>query len=377
MFIELDETTAQSRHKALVVDDDPTLRMSMEMTLSEDFEVVGLESGEECLAELDTQTPDLICLDIEMDGMDGHQTCRALRALGLRLPVIFVSSHDSLEERIKAFDAGGDDFMVKPFDPALLHLKANALVRLHQEREKLEQERKSAQDMAFGFLKTAGETGVLLEFLQKSIACTDYQALGLQVLHTAAQYDLQVHLQIRHPEGTLNLTPKGPASPLEVSILEKSADLGRLFRFGQRLAVNYPSVTLLVQNLPEDEEVVGRIRDNLALLAESAHGIASTITIRHQAHAQAHAIQAAASQTAATVEALRSLYQQQQVETRLRLDQLIHGVESTYVFLGLSENQEGILSEALRSGADEVLTLFRLGEIFEARLQSILTTLRK
>ncbi|MGL4409267.1 MAG: hypothetical protein ACRCTU_12820, partial [Zoogloea sp.] len=84
-----------------------------------------------------------------------------------------------------------------------------------------------------------------------------------------------------------------------------------------------------------------------------------------------------ASQTAATVEALRSLYQQQQVETRLRLDQLIHGVESTYVFLGLSENQEGILSEALRSGADEVLTLFRLGEVFEARLQSILTTLRK
>lgn len=362
--------------KVMVVDDNLTIRLTMELALADRFEVLPVPSGEVCLAALEGFAPDLILLDIEMEGMNGHETCRRLRADGRTMPVIFVSSHDGLDERLKAFDSGGDDFIIKPFDAEVLLRKAESIVRLHGERERLKREMNTTREMAFGFLKSAGETGVLLEFLQQSMSCADYGDLARRLAHAVGRLDVAGHVQVRYPEGSLSVTPSGPATPLEASILERSATLGRLFQFRSRLVVNYPAITVLVVNLPDDPDFVGRLRDNLAVLAESADIIAGTIGMRRQAVARAQSIEAAAKESVSAVETLRALYRRQQSETRIQLESLIGAVEGTYVFLGLTDSQEATLSEALRRGSEEVLQLFQLNEEFDHQFGRILKLLR-
>jgi DNA-binding response OmpR family regulator len=108
---------------AWVVDDDATTRDLLAIALGDHFEIQQAASGEEILERLVRRpapgqaAPSLVLLDIEMDTVDGYQTCQRLRKAGLDIPVLFISSHDTLEERLLAFDAGGDDFISKPFEP--------------------------------------------------------------------------------------------------------------------------------------------------------------------------------------------------------------------------------------------------------------------
>ena len=104
--------------KVFIVDDDPSSRLSSAFCFTgPEYEVHEFDSGEACLAALEIQ-PDIVLLDIEMPGVDGVQTCKALRDAGLAAAqVIFVSVHNDLETRLRAYDAGGNDYIVKPVLP--------------------------------------------------------------------------------------------------------------------------------------------------------------------------------------------------------------------------------------------------------------------
>lgn len=363
--------------RVLLVDDSPIIIESLRQALQSCFEVDAASSGEACLEQLGSgqALPDLILLDIEMDGIDGFETCRRLRAEH-DLPVIFVSSHDDLAERIKAFDSGGDDFVVKPFDPEVILRKAQRIVQFHATQKALAAEKQSLQSMAMGFLRNIGDTGVLLNFMRSSLGLVDYEVLAQRLLDATAEYGVTCHVQIRYAGGSCTLTPKGTASPLEASVLEKSSTMGRIFQFSRRLVVNYSFASVLITDLPTDEEETGKLRDNIAILVESAEAIAETIAMRKESNIRAEALHVAAAETADAVETLRELYRKQQSDTRIRLQDMIDNVEKSYVNLGLSDNQEHRVSNILRIGADNTLQLFDIGVEFDKRFGQILDALR-
>jgi CheY-like chemotaxis protein len=363
--------------RVLLVDDSPIIIESLRQALQSCFEVDAASSGEACLEQLGSgqALPDLILLDIEMDGIDGFETCRRLRAEH-DLPVIFVSSHDDLAERIKAFDSGGDDFVVKPFDPEVILRKAQRIVQFHATQKALAAEKQSLQSMAMGFLRNIGDTGVLLNFMRSSLGLVDYEVLAQRLLDATAEYGVTCHVQIRYAGGSCTLTPKGTASPLEASVLEKSSTMGRIFQFSRRLVVNYSFASVLITDLPTNEEETGKLRDNIAILVESAEAIAETIAMRKESNIRAEALHVAAAETADAVETLRELYRKQQSDTRIRLQDMIDNVEKSYVNLGLSDNQEHRVSNILRIGADNTLQLFDIGVEFDKRFGQILDALR-
>jgi len=112
---------------------------------------------------------DLILLDIEMPGMDGISTCRHLFGEGLdQTLVIFVSGHDDLEQRLAAYEAGGSDFIVKPYAPQELVRKVQLAGELRRQRADLANQASYARETAFtamaaGTTSTA-ETGRECEF---------------------------------------------------------------------------------------------------------------------------------------------------------------------------------------------------------------------
>ncbi|MGI8915348.1 MAG: response regulator transcription factor [Chloroflexota bacterium] len=116
--------------KILVVDDDAVLRrMVRYILLGEGYSVAAAGGGEQALEMLYREHVDLIVLDVGMPGMDGYQLCRTVREKRFVMPVLFLSAHLQIDDTIAGFDAGGDDYLVKPFAPRELTARVHAILQ--------------------------------------------------------------------------------------------------------------------------------------------------------------------------------------------------------------------------------------------------------
>src|SRR5512147_2196047 len=115
--------------RILVIDDEPAIRESLKMTLEyEGYEFVGAPTGQEGLAQVEREAPDLVLLDVKMPGMDGIEVLERLRSMNDSLPIIVVSGHGTISTAVEATKKGAFDFIEKPFasDRVLVSLR-NAL----------------------------------------------------------------------------------------------------------------------------------------------------------------------------------------------------------------------------------------------------------
>jgi two-component system, OmpR family, response regulator len=116
--------------RVLVVEDDLELRAVLLRGLAEEgFQPSGVGSGRELLERIALGEPDLLVLDVGLPDADGRDVCQALRAQGVQAPVLFLTAHDALPDRVAGFNAGGDDYVSKPFAFAELVARIRALLR--------------------------------------------------------------------------------------------------------------------------------------------------------------------------------------------------------------------------------------------------------
>jgi two-component system response regulator MprA len=116
--------------RVLVVEDDLELRTVLVRGLEEEgFTAAGIGSGRELLERMAIEQPDLLVVDIGLPDADGRDVCQALRAQGIRTPVLFLTALDTLTDRVTGFSAGGDDYVSKPFAFAELVARVRALLR--------------------------------------------------------------------------------------------------------------------------------------------------------------------------------------------------------------------------------------------------------
>lgn len=114
----------------LVVEDDDELRGVVARGLREEgFAVEGVATGAELLERIERSGPDALVIDIGLPDTDGRDLCQALRARGIDTPVLFLTARDALVDRIAGFDAGGDDYLAKPFAFVELVARLEALMR--------------------------------------------------------------------------------------------------------------------------------------------------------------------------------------------------------------------------------------------------------
>lgn len=118
-----------STGKILVVDDDPQIRRVMKATLvGHSYEVIEARTGEDALETLPREMPNLVLLDMNMPGMGGLETCRAIRG-GSDIPVIILSVRNTEKDKVAALDAGADDYVTKPFSIEELLARIRAALR--------------------------------------------------------------------------------------------------------------------------------------------------------------------------------------------------------------------------------------------------------
>ena len=116
--------------RLLVADDDRAIRESLERVLTlEGHRVLAVADGAAALESARNEQIDLIVLDLMMPSVDGLTVCRVLRSEGDRTPILMLTARTETSDRVAGLDAGADDYLPKPFDPAELLARVRALLR--------------------------------------------------------------------------------------------------------------------------------------------------------------------------------------------------------------------------------------------------------
>jgi len=166
-----------SRALILCVDDEPVNLMILEELLQDSYELTSASSGEGCLQQVELRKPDLILLDVNMPDIDGLETCARLKAdpETAEIPIIFVSALASQEELMAGYEAGGDDYITKPFSEEILQKKIEIVLASQQSRLELKQISDQAVAALQNNLSLTEELGMVVKFLHQ---CQTADTLG-------------------------------------------------------------------------------------------------------------------------------------------------------------------------------------------------------
>jgi DNA-binding response OmpR family regulator len=132
--------------KILLVEDDNNLGLLLQdyLQLKGKFDVVLCKDGEEGLRAFTKQVYDLLILDVMMPKKDGFTLGKEIRKINPHVPIIFATAKSMIEDKMQAFNLGGDDYITKPFRIEELLLRINAMLKRTENTEKKEEEKQTA-----------------------------------------------------------------------------------------------------------------------------------------------------------------------------------------------------------------------------------------
>ncbi|THB63485.1 MAG: response regulator [Gammaproteobacteria bacterium] len=231
----------------LTVDDSPLNQRIIKESFSEKFDVEFAFNGEECIKMVPIVNPDLILLDVTMPGIDGFETCKIIKSneKTKHIPVIFVSARISDEDKLKGYQAGGFDYITKPFDHVEL---------IKHTQDILDSTQKGVIELEEQQNIFSSDLQIITEFLTSSLECQNIESLSRLIFKAASNYKLSCSLQVATGKETLNFSDTNTSSPLESKALEAARNSGEKFIFfGHSMIVNSHNISLLIKNCPNLE----------------------------------------------------------------------------------------------------------------------------
>jgi len=371
-----------------IVDDAEATRRVLESAFSAQYKVESFATAEECLERLKAGMPSLFLLDVDLPGMNGFDLCRQIRAqeTGQTRPVIFISALDDLDSRLEGYKAGGTDFMIKPYKLAEVKQKVEVTQRAVLQESMLHLRVAEANTMTTTVMSSLGEYAGLLNFLRELNYCDNFRAIAEAFLGLLAVHQLRGAIQLRIQGQDYTFSPEGENRPLEVSVIAKVREMGRVVEFKQHGAYNYENTSILINSMPvDDPELCGRIRDNLCIAAESIDAKLNALETAEKMHniklQQANGIQehtqdeisALLQELHSTIETFRQKYAAAQHAATAINAELQSRLMSSFAYLGLNEEQESNILALVHEEMDTVIRLYN----FNAETQAILANVAK
>jgi len=262
----------------MVVDDVESNRVLLKMILEDDFNIIESDSGPDCLEKVQTQTPDIILLDVNMPGMTGYEVCTELRKHknSSAIPIIFVSAMDNVEERLAGFEAGGNEYITKPIDPENVLERINHYIAQQSEVKKANENASDAMKVAMEAMTSSSELGQIIEFVKASQDIATLEGMGEKFCEVTQGFGLSASAIIYgKPNHYINCSPES----MEARVLGKFRNSKeRIISIGVRTMVCSDSMGVLINDMPiDDESRYGRFKDHLAVLSSICDGRLLTI----------------------------------------------------------------------------------------------------
>jgi len=199
-----------ARARILVVDDESDILELIQYNLSKaQYDVAGVESGEEALAHMRTTLPDLIVLDLMLPGVGGLELCKALKRdqRTAAIPIVILTARGEEADIVAGLELGADDYLTKPFSPRVLLARIRAVLRRHHTEP-------IAEDVVIthhGLVLHPGRHEVLVEGQAVPLTLTEFRVL---------------HLLVRRPGWVFTRNQIiAAAQGADVSVTERSVDV--------------------------------------------------------------------------------------------------------------------------------------------------------
>lgn len=264
--------------KILLVDDDELQIDLLNGALNGIYTTVAAKNGKEAVSGAIEFQPDLILLDIKMPIMDGFEACSKIREQGIDIPIIFLSALDTLKDKIKAYDAGGDDYIGKPCNREEILLKIDTCIK-HSEKERITRE--DLQNTVQLSLTDLSFMGQIINFFKKSFSCSSLNDLSSLIFSTLESFGLQS--TIYYPKKDEVYFDDQVTKPVELAILSSLDESHRILAFGKnRTIFKWDQAILLIKNMSEDETKRGSMNDYLAYLMDGVEECLNKIVIEQQ-----------------------------------------------------------------------------------------------
>ena len=237
----------------LTIDDDPAILAFLQIHLStEGYTTIQAANGKEALKILEQDTGEIkaILSDVEMPEMDGYELCQRVRENDKlsSLPFIFISSHTELEEKLKGYSVGADEYIAKPLvDPNELILKTKNFINNKLQHTTLTNQLSESFNTTMQAMTYSSHLGQILLFLQDCSHYTNFKDVAKRLFETTESLGANVVIQFRTPYGHESYRKDGSVSPLEDNIIELSLKKDRFIDFNTRTIITYENFSLLVK----------------------------------------------------------------------------------------------------------------------------------
>ena len=365
--------------RIIVVEDDRISQKYIRRALEGTVEISIAGSMAEGLQFIEERRPDVLILDVELPDGTGYDICAGIRAQTefKYLPILFISGHASLEERIKGYEVGGDDYITKPFDSKELTAKVKALLRQQEHKHALQSQFSSAQATAMESLTGASEMGLIVQFVERTYSISNYDQLANAMFDVLNRMGLNCLLMFQTDNEKLCFTSEGDPKPLEEELIKRLASEGRFFDFGVRTQVNYPAISCLVKNMPIEEQAkYGRYKDLLPPILACANQ--KVLQIEMELLLQDHTMRFSASfaNIRTTLNEVASQMKEGQESGSSLLQSLLTSLDEQLPTMGLDDDQEKFLLDSVEEKVNEAIACVKHYETTQGTFDSLITLLQ-
>lgn len=267
--------------KVLLVDDDRTWQVFMFAALQDNFVLKSAYDGLQALELARETQPDCILLDINLPSLDGYSVCKQLKSdpQTTHIPIIFLSSKTSLQEKIRGFEMGAEDYLVKSAEADLLKAKISRAIQQYYEKRIMDEKLSVAETAAFEALSGSADLGRCLRYAERTYSMDSFETLAAGLFHTMGEFGLRTSLMFITPTGPIFFSQGSQdISPLEKEMFLASHKQGRFCDYGYRTFCNFKLASMLIKNMPlEEPERYGRIKDTVPWILGPTDGKVRTL----------------------------------------------------------------------------------------------------
>jgi len=360
-----------SKPRILSVEDDVDFQYLLRYLLKDDYDITTTATAAEAQHEFSANPADIVLLDVGLPDMDGYQLCKALKTADRdeHSVFIFISGHDSLEQRLAGYSAGADDYIVKPVETDELKARIQSISKFQQGKRNLQAQEQFSREMAFKAMGEASQYGTILQFIKQATGCQSLRELALACAEICNNLSLNCCVQLKGQETLALRANGGKCSPIELELFEVLSGRGRIFPFGNRAMCNDRHVSLLITNLPSDDEKMGQIRDLLAAIVEAAEAAVVSLT-------QRSTLQQLLASMQSTLASVTEVYSDNKGQTTEIMDAMMREMEENLRVLGLTDEQEAFFFKLVNGTQTSLMKMLDHEQNIEEQLLAIVDSIK-